>query len=84
MEINLLTVLGALGITTIIGAFGLANKYFAILSQRGYEANQLKKLELEIELRNTELRTKELELETKRLTFDIHALEQKNNFKKLE
>ncbi|MFY7997437.1 MAG: hypothetical protein ACOVSW_02425 [Candidatus Kapaibacteriota bacterium] len=84
MEINLLTVLGALGITTIIGAFGLAHKYFAVLSERDYEANQLKKLELEIERQNTELRTKELELETKRLTFDIQALEQKSNFKKLE
>lgn len=83
MEMNVVTVIGLLGFTTLVGAFGLAHKYFDVLRHRDINASELKKLELEIAQRNTELREKEMELEVRRLEFDIQALEQKNEPKKL-
>lgn len=55
MEMNIVTVIGLLGFTALVGAFGLAAKYFDVLTHRDINARELKKLELEIAQRNTEL-----------------------------
>jgi hypothetical protein len=79
----LAVLLAALGLPTIIGSFVLASKYLRIIEKRGDNDAELKRVELEMAARSTALREKEMELEARRLEFDILALEQKNEPKKL-
>jgi hypothetical protein len=79
---DLFVLLGFLGVPTVIGSIALGARYLGILKQRDKNELELKKLELEISARNADLREKEADIETKRLAFDIQALEQKYNQQK--
>lgn len=79
---DLFVLLGFLGVPSVIGSMLLGARYLGILKQRDNNDLELKKLELEIAARNADLREKEVEIETKRLAFDIQALEQKNSEQK--
>jgi hypothetical protein len=74
---DLFVLLGFLGVPSVIGSILLGARYLGILKQRDANELELKKYELEIAARNADLREKEVEIENKRLAFDIQALEQK-------
>ncbi len=74
---DLFVLLGVLGVPSVIGSMLLGARYLGILKQRDRNELDLKKFELEIAARNADLREKEVEIENKRLAFDIQALEQK-------
>lgn len=86
---DLFVLLGFLGVPSVIGTMLLGARYLGILKGRDFNRHELKlhelelrKLEIEIAARNADLREKELDIEAKRLAFDIQSLEQRENEQK--